>query len=152
MSTYELLLFGHILFVVAWVGTDIGLQMLALRAIAEGPQETVGFLRSVSWLGKGYLPVVSILVIVFGALLVSEAGYEFSQTWVALGFAGFIFSFLLGAGFLGPETGRITKLIEERGPEDAEVQSRIHRIVRLSRIELVVLIAVILDMIIKPGL
>ena len=152
MTSYEFLLFGHLLFVVAWVGTDIGAQVTALHALRSGPRETVDFLRSVDWLGKVFLPPVAILVIVFGVLLVNEAGYEFSQAWVILGFAGFIFSFLLGAGFLGPETGRIWKLIEERGAEDAEVQRRIRRILLFSRIELVVLIAVILDMVVKPGL
>lgn len=105
-----------------------------------------------SWLGKGYLPIVAILVIVFGVMLVWEADYEFSPAWVLLGFAGFLFSFVLGGAFLGPETGRIANLADERGDEDAEVQSRIRRLIWLSRVELVVLIAVILDMIIKPGL
>jgi uncharacterized membrane protein len=152
MSAYEVLLFGHILFVVAWVGTDIAMQLLASRAMAAGPQRTVEFLDTVEWIGRAFLAPVSIVVIVLGALLVNEAGYEFSQTWITLGFAGFIFSFLLGAGFLGPESARIGKLIDQRGPENAEVQSRIRRIVWLSRLELIVLIAVILDMVVKPGL
>jgi hypothetical protein len=32
MSTYEFLLFAHLLFVVALVGTDIGMQVLSFRA------------------------------------------------------------------------------------------------------------------------
>jgi uncharacterized membrane protein len=152
MSTYELLLFGHILFVVAWVGSDICLQILAARAMRAGPASTVEFLGGVEFLGKALLSPSALLVLVFGVLLVNEVGYEFSQTWITLAFIAFGFSFLLGAGFLGPESGRIAKLVAARGPDDAEVQKRIRRIFWASRVELVVLIAVILDMVVKPGL
>jgi uncharacterized membrane protein len=99
-----------------------------------------------------FLAPASVIVVVLGALLVDEAGYEFSQTWIMLGFAGFIFSFILGAGFLGPESGRVHKLIAERGAEDAEVQRRIRRMFWVSRVELLVLVAIIADMVFKPGL
>jgi hypothetical protein len=38
------------------------------------------------------------------------------------------------------------------GADSPEVQRRIARVVTISRIELVILIAVILDMVLKPGL
>ena len=152
MTTYEALLIGHLLFVITWVGTDIAMQVLSFRAIAAGPQRMVDFLRDVEWLGTRLLIPTSLLTLVFGILLVNEVGYEFGDTWIALAFAGYGFSFLLGAGFLGPETGRIGGLIEERGAEDPEVQRRIGRILLLTRLELLVLIGVVLDMVLKPGL
>jgi uncharacterized membrane protein len=94
----------------------------------------------------------SLLVIVFGVLLANNVGYEFSQTWITLGFVAFAASFATGAGFLGPESGRIAKLADERGADHPEVQARIRRVLLISRIELVILIAVILDMVVKPGL
>jgi uncharacterized membrane protein len=152
MSTYELLLFAHLLFVVTWVGSDICLQVLGTRAIRAGAAQAVEFTASVEVLGKYMLTPAALLVLLFGVLLVNEVGYEFSQTWITIGFAAFAFSAALGAGFLGPESGRISKLVAERGEEDAEVQRRIRRIFLLSRVELVVLIGAILDMAVKPGL
>jgi hypothetical protein len=55
-------------------------------------------------------------------------------------------------GFLGPESGRIKKLVRERSYDDPEVQRRIARILLLSRIELVVLLVAIWAMVAKPGL
>lgn len=152
MTTYEFLLFAHLLFVVTWVGTDICLQVLAFRAMAAGPQRTVVFSSDVEWLGKRLLVPSSLLVVVFGVLLVNEVGYDFSDTWITLAFIAFAASFIAGAGFLGPESGRISKLAAERGAEDADVQARIRRVLFVSRIELVILVLVILDMVVKPGL
>jgi hypothetical protein len=52
----------------------------------------------------------------------------------------------------GPESGRIGKLGEERGPTDPEVQRRIGRILVISRIEFVLLVLIVLVMVLKPGL
>jgi len=40
MTSYEILLFAHLLFVVTWVGTDICLQVLSFRALGAGPERT----------------------------------------------------------------------------------------------------------------
>jgi hypothetical protein len=39
----------------------------------------------------------------------------------------------------------------ERGPEDAEVQRRLQRIFTLSRLDLLVIVLVVADMVLKPG-
>jgi uncharacterized membrane protein len=102
-------------------------------------------MADVEWLGQRLLIPASLLVI-------DLDGYDFGQTWIVLGLAGFLFSAVLGTTFLGPETGRLSRLGAERGPDHPDVQSRIRRVLLLARIELVVLIAVILDMVLKPGL
>ena len=56
----------------------------------------------------------------------------------------------MGALFLGPESGRIGKLIDERGAADPEVRRRITRILVYSRFELLLLVLVVVDMVIKP--
>lgn len=154
ITTYELLLFGHLVAVAAWVGADAVLQVLAIRARRAGGERMVQMLADAEWLGTRYLAPASLLVVVLGFALVGESdgAYELSQFWVAAGLMVFIASFLAGAGFLGPESGRLAKLAESRGADDRELQMRIGRIFLVSRIELVLLIAVILDMVVKPGL
>ena len=63
-----------------------------------------------------------------------------------------VVSIAIGAGFLGPEAGRIARATEAGGVESAEVQQRIRRIFLVSRIELVLLLAVVFDMVVKPGM
>src|SRR6185295_16646848 len=110
MSTYEFLLFAHLLFVVTWVGTDIGIQVLSFRVLGAGPQRTVEFSADIEWLGTRLLIPAALLVVVFGVLLVNNVGFEFGDTWIILGFLGFLFSAGVGSAFLGPETGRISRL------------------------------------------
>jgi hypothetical protein len=76
--------------------------------------------------------------------------WSWSQNWIVLGLIAFGFSFVLGAGFLGPEGGRIAKLIEQQGPDSPAVQARIRRILTISRCELIVLLTVIVNMVVKP--
>jgi len=153
MSTYEFLLIGHLLFVAVWVGSDVCLQMLALRARLAGPERTVQFLGDVEWIGLRLLNPAALLVVIFGVLLViDQDAWEFSQFWVSAGLAMFLVSASVGAGFLGPEAGRLDRLAAERNASDPELQRRIGRIVLISRIELVLLVLVIADMVVKPGL
>lgn len=154
ITTYELLLFGHLVAVAAWVGADGLLQVLTLRARRAGGERMVEMLADVEWLGTRYLVPSSLLVVVFGFGLIGESdgAYELSQFWISAGLAVFLASFLMATGFLGPESGRLAKLAETRGPDDRELKMRIRRVFLISRIELVLLIAVIFDMVVKPGL
>src|SRR5687767_13317347 len=110
ITTYELLLFGHLLFVVAWVGTDIALQVLSLRILSAGPERSAAFLSDIEWLGTRLLTPAALLVVVFGFGLISELDYSVGDTWIWLALAAFAASFIAGAGFLGPESGRIGNL------------------------------------------
>ena len=153
MSTYEALFFLHILFVITWVGTDVAIQFFYLRAKLVGPDRVANFVGDVEWLGLRLLNPASLLVLVSGVLLViDQEAYDFSQFWVWIGLVMFAVSAGTGAGFLGPESGRIKALIESHGPESPEVQRRTARILAISRIELVLLILIVLDMVVKPGL
>jgi hypothetical protein len=154
ISLYELLLFGHLAFVAVWVGGDAMVQVFAIRAMAGGPERTLALVKDVEWIGTRVLTPSALLVVVFGFGLIeeSEGFFELSQTWIWLGLAAFAASFALGAGFLGPESGRIGALAEERGVDDPEVQRRTSRILLFARLELVILFAVIFDMVVKPGL
>ena len=60
-------------------------------------------------------------------------------------------SFLAGIGFLGPESGRIGKAIDQQGPDAQEVRLRIERLLLFSRVELVLIALAAADMVLKPG-
>jgi hypothetical protein len=71
--------------------------------------------------------------------------------WIVFGLVAFAMSFAVGAGFLGPEGGRIAAVIEREGPQSPEAQARIRRILLISRCELVVLVTVVVNMVVKPA-
>jgi hypothetical protein len=66
--------------------------------------------------------------------------------------AASILSALVGMAYFAPESRRLGRLAEERGIDDPEVRVRMKRLLMISRIELVLLLLVVTDMVAKPGL
>ena len=82
----------------------------------------------------------------------SGGAWDYHQGWVQFALVIIALSIVTGAGFLGPESGRIARATETGGVESPEVQARIRRIFLVSRIELALLLAVVFDMVVKPGM
>jgi uncharacterized membrane protein len=153
-DAYKWLLAFHILLAVVWVGSNTAIQIFVIRALRAGPDRVAYFAREVEWYGTRVLIPTALTLVVLGFILLSESdgAYDLGQGWVMFGFIVWLFSLIAGAGFLGPESGRLGKLVDERGPDDPEYQRRLRRIFLVSRIELLLLILAVLDMTIKPGL
>ena len=152
MGSYELLLFVHVLAAVVWVGGATSLQVLAVRAErSEDGGRMAALATEAEWVGtKVFLPA-SIVLLLAGIGLTLEGDWGFTTPWVLLGLIAFGLSALTGSLFLGPESGRIGKLIADVGPQDVDVTARIKRVFLVSRIELVVLLFIVFDMTVKPG-
>jgi uncharacterized membrane protein len=152
MSSYELLLFVHILAAVVWIGGALSLQVLAIRAERSPDGGRVANIATeAEWVGSRIFLPASIVLLLAGIGLTLEGDWGFTTLWVLLGLIAYGLSALTGSLFLGPESGRIGKLIAEVGPQDPEVIARIKRIFLVSRIELVVLLFIVFDMTVKPG-
>lgn len=137
MDLYELLRTFHVLAAVIWVGGAATGQVLAIRAQASpDPTRMATLGNDLEWVGQRvYLPS-SLIVLALGiALVVKEEAWAFGDAWILIGFGGILFSALTGALFLGPESGRVAKMIEAEGPDDPEVQRRMKRLFLVSRIE-----------------
>jgi uncharacterized membrane protein len=153
MSRYEFLLTVHVLAAIAWLGAAVCVQLLAVRADRSQDAEQMRKIADdAEWLAARLFIPASLLVLVLGILLTLDGPWEFSQTWIILGLAGYAFSFLVGLLFISPESGRIHRLIGEQGAGHSEVRRRIKRIFLVSRVELVILVLVVVVMIVKPGL
>jgi uncharacterized membrane protein len=149
---YNWFLAIHIFVAVVWVGGDFATQMYGLRArMTNDPHKIAAFAADTEWVGTRVFLPSSLLLVIFGFLLIHEGGWSY-DFWVVFGLAVWAASALTGSLFLGPESGRIAKLTEAQGVESPEVQARIRRIFLISRIELVLLILVVFDMTIKPFL
>jgi uncharacterized membrane protein len=153
-DAYKWLLAFHILFAVIWVGSDVAIQIFVMRAKRAGPERLAYFATEIEWYGTRVLVPSSLILVILGFILLHESSgaFDLGQGWVTFGFVVWLLSFIAGAAYLGPESGRLSKLVEERGPDDPDYQRRLARIFVVSRIELVLLILVVLDMTVKPGL
>ncbi|CAN5341830.1 hypothetical protein BH18ACT12_BH18ACT12_23420 [soil metagenome] len=56
-----------------------------------------------------------------------------------IGLIGFGLSFVIGAGFLGPQAGKIAKAIKEHRPDSPEAEALIRRVLMVARVDLLTL-------------
>jgi uncharacterized membrane protein len=152
MSWYEFLLFAHISMAVIWVGGSTMMQFFGLRAIkAPDPMRLVQVGQDIEWIGNRVLIPASALAVVTGILLVIDSDFwGFGDDWIVVGLVLFAITFLAGALFFGPESGRLGKLAEAEGPTSPAVQAKLRRLLALSRADLMLLFLIIFDMAVKP--
>jgi uncharacterized membrane protein len=150
---YNLLKFLHVTGAVAWVGSSFAAQVLVTRMLkANDAPRLAAFAKDIGWMGKRILAPISGAVALLGIVIVIYAPqWSFGDTWILIGIAGFIATAITGSVFLGPESERLGTLVDESGPDSPGVRTRIARILMISRIDLVVLVVVIADMVFKPG-
>jgi uncharacterized membrane protein len=153
MTWYQLLLFMHITGAVLWVGGAAMMQFFGLRAMASGSDERlVHFAGDIEWIGFRVLLPFSALAFFAGLGLVWNAAFwHVDDDWVLIGLGLFGLTFLAGLLFFGPEGGRIEKLIAAEGASSPVVQARIKRMIVLTRIDLVLLLLIAFDMVVKPS-
>ena len=154
VNTYTSLKFVHVLSAVVWVGGACTLQTFAIRISGAGDGERMAsFAKDAEFVGNRiYLPS-SVILLVSGIFTIHESGgaWSYDQTWVQIGLGMILVSIAIGAGFLGPEAGRIARAIEQHGPGSDQAKHHINRIFVVSRFELVLLLLVVFDMVVKPG-
>jgi uncharacterized membrane protein len=149
---YDTLKFLHVLAAITWVGSAIYAQALATKVMGEGdPARLAATAKDIGDLGKRLITPAAIAVLLLGVWIVAVSPWNFTDTWVLLGLIGIGITIVTGAGFLGPESERLAKLSAERDPSDPEIQRRIKRIFTVSRVDVIVLVLVVADMVFKPG-
>jgi uncharacterized membrane protein len=152
-TVYDWLKLVHVLAAITWVGGAIFIQIYATRLMRQKEGlKLAAFAKDIGELGMKVFMPASLTVVIVGIVIVIYAPVlDFTDTWIALGLVGAAVTFLTGAFVIGPESGRVGALAQERGPEDPEVQRRIARIFKISRIDLAVIVLVVVDMVLKPG-
>jgi uncharacterized membrane protein len=149
---YDWLKFGHILMAIVWVGGAIAMQLLASRVQRVGTRaqlvEMTGHIEFVAT--RLFIPA-SLILLILGIWMVSLR-WSFGQTWIILGIAMFLYSFLSGSLYLSPQMRKVKTVVEREGPDSDEVAVLAGRIFLVSRIELVFLVLIVLDMVLKPFL
>jgi uncharacterized membrane protein len=153
MSWYELLLFVHISMAALWVGGAAMMQFFGLRAMrATDPMRLVDIGQDIEWIGNRVLIPAAALAVVSGVLMVIDSDvWGFGDDWIIIGIVLFAITFLAGALFFGPESGRLGKLAAAEGPTSPAVLAKLQRLLALTRADLMLLFLIIFVMSVKPS-
>ncbi len=154
VGVYNVILLVHILASIVWVGGGIFIQIYVTRLDRAGEDvRLMAFAKDLEKLGSLIFLPAALVVLLAGITMVAYSpGVEVTELWVILGLVGIANTIMIGAAFLGPEAGRLARIAEERGPDDPEVLRRTKRIFAISRVDLAVILLVVADMVLKPGL
>ena len=151
MTWYTFFKSIHVITAVIWIGGAAMIQAYAFRIIRTGDgKRQADFAKDTEVVGMRVFVPASLILVLAAIGLMANGNWSWGQNWTVLGLIAFALSFVIGAGFLGPESGRIAQAIEKEGPNSPEAQARIRRILSVSRAELVVLLTVIVNMVVKP--
>jgi uncharacterized membrane protein len=151
MTWYTFFKSVHVITAVIWVGGAAMIQAYAFRILRTGDgRRQAEFAKDTEVVGMRVFIPASLILFLAAIGMMVNLDWSWNQNWIVLGVIAFGLSFALGAGFIGPESGRIAELIEKEGPDSPAVQARIRRILTISRCELVVLLTVIVNMVVKP--
>ena len=151
VTTYEWFMTVHVLAAVMWVGGSVMLTLLGLMTLGlRDPVRLAQFAKQVSFLGGVYFPPLSLMVVAFGFAMIANGDLSYSLTWLQIAIVGWAVSFFVGAGYLGPHAKRLSKVLDDRGAEDAEAQALIQRILFVARLDAVLLLFIVFDMTAKP--
>jgi uncharacterized membrane protein len=151
MTWYTFFKSVHVIAAVVWVGGATMMQVYAIRILSQkDAKRQADFAKDTEFIAmRTFIP--SAIVLFLAAIgMMSNANLSWGMNWIVFALVVFFASFVVGAGFIGPESGRLGKVIEEKGVEAPEVGAAIRRILTVSRVELVFLIAVVWNMVVKP--
>jgi uncharacterized membrane protein YjjP (DUF1212 family) len=108
------------------------------------------FSRDISRIAMTTFIPASLLLFVSGFGLVQKGNWSWSG-WLIFALVVWAASFLSGALYLGPQSKKLGDAMAEHGFESPEAQGRLSNILNHSRLELLFLILVVCDMVLKPG-
>lgn len=147
---YHILKVIHVLMAIVWVGGAVMSQILISRLRSDPPRmvKTAG---DIEWFGTHIFLPSSLILLAMGLWMVLGFDfYELTTGWILIGLIGIVITIITGAGYLGPQTKKLNAAVEEKGVDDPGVVAQIEKLFKVSRIDLVVLIIVVLAMVLKP--
>jgi uncharacterized membrane protein len=148
---YFLFMWVHVTGAVIWVGGGMTLTILAMRAErSSDPRDMAATARQAAFVGEKVFAPVGLLVFLMGIAMVINLHWGWGTTWIVIGLVGYVVTFLTGLLVLSPQAKLIGQLMETRGPDSAETQAAIQKILLIARIDMGVLLIVVADMILKP--
>ena len=143
----------HVLAAIVWLGGGATITILALRADrTKDNAQLLQIGKQAEWMSMRVFVPASVVVLAMGVVLMHKGGWGYDHFWTLFGLMGWGVSFVVGAGFLGPETNKVAKLLETKGPDDPETQARLRRILSVARADVVLILLIAADMVAKPFL
>ena len=150
-NPYLVLVFLHIFAAIVWLGGGAYFHYkftMLRRANDVASMVAVG--REVEAVGNRVFAPAAGVVLLMGALMVGLGPYGF-DLWIALALIGYAVTFSTGMFFIGPTSAKVAAAVEAHGMDSPDVAAQMDRLLTIARIDYVVLLLILADMVFKPG-
>lgn len=152
MDLYTVLLFVHVLAAALWVGGGVMLHLIAERAVKSDDPGRIGtLLADAEYTGKKFFGPASGVTLLAGVWLVFEGDWGWDHVFILGGILGIVISMVIGFAGIQPASVKVGQALATGGTLTNDVRSGLKRIQTLSRIDTLILIAVVFLMTNKPG-
>ena len=150
-ATFDVYKMVHVLAAVVWVGGGATLVILVLLTERENdPLALAALGKKIDFIATRFFVPASLLVLLFGILMMIKGDLDWGQFWIVAGLVGFAATFLTGIGFLTPQVKKLNGLAEDKGPAHPETQAQLRKVLVVARFDIVLLLLVVADMTAKP--
>ena len=152
MTSYELWLFLHISAAIVWIGGATVAQVFGYMAQRSGdPAQSAAFGRTMGFIGPKVFMPAAIVVLLTGILVTEDGNWEWSEWFIVLGLVGWAIVAVVAFAYLTRAMAAVGTRMAAEGPSP-ELGRQVNRLVLLARVLILVLFAVVLVMVVKPGL
>ena len=149
-----IIIFLHVALMFTAVAISYGPELLLVLAIRTGRVETVRAVTDVTARMQAAIPVFFFTGAGFGLLAAITLGLPLLAPWLVIAYVLFAYNMAIGAAVFGPWTARVANLSRELpdGPFPPEFAAIVTdaRIRWLTLIDLIVIIVIVFDMVVKP--
>ncbi len=150
MSWYELLLTLHILAMATWFGSSLAITAMGFMSLKTGPEAFGTFtLPATKWASRAH-PAAGVVLLLTGFAMVADADYDF-ELWIILAIVGLVVAMGIGGALIGKTADGIVKRLEAGSMTTEELTTDARQLLLYTRIELVIIVLVVVDMVAKPG-
>jgi uncharacterized membrane protein len=146
----DLLVVIHVLAAMVWVGGGIYATAMSQRALATG--EGFDFVAAQAQRAGTRLfgPAAAVVVLSGITIVVTTSSWRFGQTFVWASFVLAAISFIIGGAFYGPTWSKV-RTLQVEAPDDPQLSVLRRRVLNVNRFDMVILVAVVVLMVTKPG-
>ena len=149
----QYLVFAHVFTMFTAVAASYGTEFALRRAARSGDIQMVrGVFQAVRPAGQA-IPILFVIGLAFGLLAVFANAFDPFAPWLLIAYVVFIIAMALGAIVVGPWAARVGEAVQRSGGAPSSELTTLladPRIEAVFWIDLLILVVIVFDMVVKP--
>jgi uncharacterized membrane protein len=141
----------HVLGAIIWIGGGTLLTILGAVAVRKNdPIEIATVARQAALVGEKLFAPAGLVVVAMGVAMMANTNWGWGKFWIVAGLVGYAITFVTGVAVLAPLAKKLVATTEEKGVEHPDTIALVKRLLLIARVDVLMLVLVVVDMVVKP--